>query len=149
MSRHKIFIRYILYCRKYKRSAFLIVICILYLVTYYIFQSLVLNYQNNIATTDQDYDDIGMSHKQIKIANSSYFSKCQCRTEKIVLTKHSSDTYQVSSSLSTFRNYEVTTNEISRIKCGHFNTLRRGKKQKVISTTLYGRNKKYYNLLKG
>lgn len=75
-------------------------------------------------------------------------SECSCRmNEKIIVSRYANRSdIQV---LSTKNNisYWATENELNHINCNLFNTLRRGRKQKVIAYSLYGKRQYYYDLL--
>ena len=95
------------------------------------------------------------------------FSKCECRrNETVMLSKKSlnkrsnknqsneykisnenSDLYEVTSTLNSFNNYIVKEQELDELICGVYETLRRGRHQKVIGYSLYGKEKFYSGYL--
>jgi hypothetical protein len=73
-------------------------------------------------------------------------SECECRrTEKINLKQ--TDSYTEIDIQNTDINYDVENGYLENITCDLYNVLRRGKKQKVIGFSLYGKNKLYYRFL--
>ena len=88
------------------------------------------------------------------IINASYKSACECKNSITVNTKKLDDCIQVS----VFDNktqkvssaYTIEYNDIKNSihTCSLFNNLRRGRNQKVIGYSLYGKNKFYYAKLK-
>lgn len=72
-------------------------------------------------------------------------SKCRCRSD-ILIEKQNSYYTIISKNIS----YILTVDEIDNaiFTCDYYNSLRRNKNQKVLSYSLYGKNKRYYNLLK-
>ena len=91
---------------------------------------------------------------------SEYKSKCSCRqNENILLNNNTVDyseltqfttlTVYLTNSDLTKNIYNVTQNELNSFTCGIYNTLRRGKKQKIIGFSLYGKEQIYYDLIKG
>lgn len=74
-------------------------------------------------------------------------SNCECNKEQRLTVEKRKNIYKIKSNKI---NYELTTNEFeqSSFQCDLYNSLKRGKNQKVISYTLYGTNKRYYNLTK-
>lgn len=81
-----------------------------------------------------------------------FTSQCKCRANERIQVKgfimNNYKSFEVSSNLANFM-YRVDENILEETTCDMFNVLRRGLKQKVIGFSLYGKNKKYYNLLKG
>ena len=66
-------------------------------------------------------------------------SKCDCRkNEDILLLRHNSGLYAVTSTLKN-SNYNVKEAELDELVCGLYETLRRGRHQKVIGYSLYGK----------
>lgn len=82
--------------------------------------------------------------------NSQYSSECDCRrTEKLTISKiESGNKYKVHSTQIGKPDYFVTEEELNKLKCDPFNSLRRGRNQKVIGVSLYGNKEMYYALLK-
>lgn len=84
-----------------------------------------------------------------------YFkSQCECkREEQIVLHKYKSHfvvkTYNSTQNSSKFL-YKIKHNEFKRLNltCGMYNSLRRGKSQKILGFSLYGNNTFFYEKLK-
>ncbi len=79
---------------------------------------------------------------------------CHCRrTESInfVQNKSNPDLFTVvlkaEQSASHRRSYQVNVTELNRTTCDIYNTLRRGKSQRVYSVSLYGKHGRYYQLL--
>lgn len=88
------------------------------------------------------------------ILNNSYraFSigdECECRRKepiKFFRSNSSEDLFTVS--LGAHYYHDVNLTELNRTTCDLANTLRRPRGQKVYSVSLYGKNKRYYRLLK-
>jgi hypothetical protein len=70
-------------------------------------------------------------------------SKCECRTnEDIYLKRQNSGLYAVTSTLNN-SNYNAIEAELDELVCGVYETLRRGRHQKVIGYSLYGKEHLY------
>lgn len=86
--------------------------------------------------------------KAILLGRTVLESECSCRkNEKIIVSKYANRSDIEVLSTKNNISYWVDENELNHINCNLFNTLRRGKKQKVISYSLYGKKKYYYDLL--
>ena len=83
--------------------------------------------------------------------NYEYSSKCECRrNEKISILNQqnfSKKSYQVRSTQNNLK-YTVKGQEIDELVCGVYETLRRGRHQKVIGYSLYGKLNQYTRPLK-
>jgi hypothetical protein len=86
-----------------------------------------------------------------------YQSKCDCKKDKKIILRRESSSHEYfvyetrrNTKDDVIKLYSISTQEYenSILTCDHYNTLRRGKHQKVISYSLYGRNRFYYNKLK-
>jgi len=89
--------------------------------------------------------------KSSKLPVYEFHSKCGCRkNENITLYKHNvienSSLYDVISTLNNFY-YTVKEDELDDLVCGTYETLRRGRHQKVIGYSLYGTNDFYTKYL--
>jgi len=70
-------------------------------------------------------------------------SKCDCRkNEEIFLKRQNFGLYAVTSTLNN-SNYTVKESELNELVCGVYETLRRGRNQKVIGYSLYGKENLY------
>jgi hypothetical protein len=71
-----------------------------------------------------------------------YSSKCDCRRGDLISLnyKQDSDLYEVTSTLKNLT-------ELDELTCGVYETLRRGRGQKVIGFSLYGKEKLYTEYL--
>jgi hypothetical protein len=79
--------------------------------------------------------------KWSKLNNLS--SECDCRkNEDILLKRKNSGLYTVTSTLNN-SNYVVKEAELDELVCGVYDTLRRGRHQKVIGYSLYGKEDLY------
>jgi len=75
-------------------------------------------------------------------------SKCDCRkNEDIFLKRQNFGLYSVTSTLNN-SNYTVKESELNELVCGVYETLRRGRNQKVIGYSLYGKENLYTGSLK-
>jgi hypothetical protein len=75
-------------------------------------------------------------------------SKCDCRkNEEIFLNRQNPDFYAVTSTLNNSK-YNVKETELDELVCGVYETLRRGRHQKVIGYSLYGKENLYTGSLK-
>jgi hypothetical protein len=75
-------------------------------------------------------------------------SKCPCRSEKIIVEEY--NTYYNVKILNSYQTivkltYNLSKEEYNSINCDLYNVLRRGKNQKVIGYSLYGKERRYYN----
>jgi hypothetical protein len=86
-------------------------------------------------------------------------SNCKCyNSTSILLYNYENDDNIFGVNISIYSNnskntkflYNLTTDEFynTRVTCNLFSTLRRGKKQKIFSYSLYGKNKTYYKFIK-
>ena len=137
---------------EFKKKLLLIFVLLLVCVTYIQFGSL-----NRLILKNNAYEYL-RSIFQNGSANDSneivYFeSECACKRDKILqMHKHADYT-----ALHLMRNpneasflYAISNKELadSVLTCDLYNTLRRGKSQKVISYSLYNKNRFYYDKLK-
>ena len=98
----------------------------------------------------REYKSANFSGKSFQNKNNVIFkelkSECECRrNEKITLKQ--TDSYTEIDIQNTDVNYDVENDYLENITCDLYNVLRRGKKQKVIGFSLYGKNKLYYRFL--
>ena len=98
----------------------------------------------------REYKFANFSGKSFQNKNNVIFkeleSECECRrNEKITLKQ--TDSYTEIDIQNTDVNYDVENDYLENITCDLYNVLRRGKKQKVIGFSLYGKNKLYYRFL--
>ena len=80
------------------------------------------------------------------------FSKCDCRrNDHIFVNKQiasdNSDLYEVTTTFNS-SSYTVKETELDELVCGAYETLRRGRHQKVIGYSLYGKEWRYTGFLK-
>ena len=75
-------------------------------------------------------------------------SECSCKQNEIILIVNNTSNYIQSYSTLTHKSYTVAQSELNNFSCEMFNTLRRGRDQKVIGLTLYGKKDLYYDYLK-
>ncbi len=77
-----------------------------------------------------------------------YSSKCECRRGELIFLNYNqdSDLYEVTSTLKNLT-YSVEESELDELTCGVYETLRRGRGQKVIGFSLYGKEKLYTEYL--
>lgn len=81
-------------------------------------------------------------------------SPCYCRANENIELKeyldmsHGRNFYEVRSDILNSK-YTIDKHFLKNITCDMTNVLRRGPNQKVIGFSLYGKDKFYYNLLKG
>ncbi len=77
-----------------------------------------------------------------------YSSKCECRRGDLIFLnyKQDSDLYEVTSTLKNLA-YSVEETELDELTCGVYETLRRGRGQKVIGFSLYGKERLYTEYL--
>jgi len=116
-----------------------------------------------------DFEKISFSDKERNTLDFKYkfFSKCECRrNESFILSQSNlnkisnksqaneneisagkSGLYEFISSLKNFK-YIVKEQELDDLVCGVFETLRRGRHQKVIGYSLYGKENAYTGSLK-
>jgi hypothetical protein len=82
--------------------------------------------------------------------NRDYTSECDCRrTETIKIAQSLTEgNYKVYSTKNGTSGYSVTETELNKLKCDPYNSLRRGRNQKVIGISLYGNKEKYHELIK-
>ncbi len=82
-------------------------------------------------------------------AGYQYKTNCGCRKNDLVFLniKNSTNLYEVSSRMNNL-SYIVKENELDELVCGVYETLRRGRHQKVIGYSLYGKNSRYSSALK-
>ncbi len=110
-------------------------------------------------TSDKERNTPDFKHK--------FFSKCECRrnesfilsnsnlnkisnksqTKENEISKEESGLYEFDSSLKNV-NYIVKERELNDLVCGVYETLRRGRHQKVIGYSLYGKENSYTGSLK-
>ena len=119
--------------RKYKYLILALFICVI-IISYY--QHL------NIGNTVLMLNNLFLTNEKFGIKLES---DCSCRQNEKIFMKNN---FIVYSSL-TGNSYQVTSKELVKNTCALYKTLRRGKHQKVISFSLYGKDKFYYNRLPG
>ena len=105
-----------------------------------------------------DYSDIFLnkiiSLNQSKAYSYIFESNCDCQKfEQIALIKHESHFTVVSinkNDKSTNKLYDITFDEFRELNftCNLYDTFRRGKSQKILSYTLFGKRYFYYDKLK-
>jgi len=77
-------------------------------------------------------------------------SDCECKKDiKIYVINQDKNGYEVKveKSKKTIKTYFIQNIDKLNLKCNIFNSLKRGKNQKVIGYSLYGKSKRYYNYL--
>jgi len=83
-----------------------------------------------------------------------YQSSCWCRNNELIVVEEIDNTYlgvnSVKNHIFRTRLFNISKIEFNQsiLTCNIFSTLRRGKHQKVLSYTLFGKNKFYYDKLK-
>lgn len=96
---------------------------------------------------------LNLTHKSSRIISNNrlyyeFKSHCPCREETIRLVKFDDESYTVTKILENYESvmYTVSIKEFekSTFTCDMFNTLRRGKGQKVHSYSLFGERKGFY-----
>ena len=112
-------------------------------------------------TISLNTENLGSIIKSISSQNTKKLvSKCECRrNELIIFSKKSlnkssninqsndkSDLYEVSPTWNNSK-YTVKEQELDELVCGVYETLRRGRHQKVIGYSLYGKEKLYTGCL--
>ena len=95
--------------------------------------------------------------REIFLPSESYFtislkSKCDCR-KNLLIRVHENNVTSVhteTSNQSWTHLFDIQNSEIPNLNftCDLYNSLRRGRSQKVIGYSLYNKNKFYYNKLK-
>ena len=132
-----------------------ILIIIVLLVLIYFRKLLYLRYYARVYL---DQDAVIKQESRDFTANIvKYTSKCKCRENVTVTLVKTPKTYvieiedkQQNASDSINKSYIVSRKEFeeSIFTCDMYNTLRRGPNQRVISFSLYGRDRNYYNRIK-
>jgi len=114
-------------CSCWKR--FSIVILGLLTLLYFIdFEAINLGERNKIST---------------RLKLNHLFSKCDCRKNEIIfVNRQNSGLFAVTSTLNNY-NYTVKEAELDELVCGVYETLRRGRHQKLIGYSLYGKENFY------
>jgi len=92
---------------------------------------------------------IGIFNNKKLLNYQEYTSPCDCRDEKVFVNEYEDDpdievVIPLSSQL-----YRIPKRYLSHLTCDPFNTFKRGKHQKIISFSLYGKDNYYYRQLKG
>jgi hypothetical protein len=94
-----------------------------------------------------NYDFISLYKTNLKI----FKSECECKKDtKIILMNQNEKSYEIRvvKLEKTIKTYFIENIDSLKLKCNTFSSLKRGKNQKVIGFSLYGKNKRYYNYLK-
>ena len=77
-------------------------------------------------------------------------SECSCRKDKVILEEYK-NFYQVKvveyNETLVRRSFKLDKETVIRSNCGLYNVLRRGIGQKIIGYSLYGTQRRYYNLI--
>jgi len=119
-------------CR-YGSKFSIVLVCLLTLLYFFDFETINLG-------------DIKKTSTRRKLNHLS--SKCDCRkNEDIILNRQNPDFYTVTSTLNNSK-YNVKETELDELVCGVYETLRRGRRQKVIGYSLYGKENLYTGSLK-
>ncbi len=125
---------------KYKFNKFLkaVFLGLVFLIVYYF----------GIIKFKLEHSGFTANKKQPHRSGHQYYTNCDCRKNDLVfLNKQKTNLYEVSSSMNN-SNYIVKENELDELVCGVYETLRRGRHQKVIGYSLYGKNRHYSLALK-
>jgi len=94
-----------------------------------------------------NYDFNSLKKNNLKI----FKSECECKKDtKIILINQNENNYEirVKKLEKTIKTYFLENVDTLKLKCNTFSSLKRGKNQKVIGFSLYGKNQRYYNYLK-
>ena len=134
------------------RSRRILAIVIAGLLTFIYFKAIDLHSSNTVKIFEAILSQ-NIGNKFSNNNNYKYFSNCNCRrNDHISIVKEqtsseNSDLYVVRSTLNN-TNYIVKETELDELVCGVYETLRRGRHQKVIGYSIFGKNSRYTIALK-
>ncbi len=98
-------------------------------------------------------NDLLIRNKEDPTKNfKQYMPKCDCQKNDLIFVNKQNSIdkpgwYEVTSTF-TDKNYIVKETELDELVCGIYETLRRGRHQKVIGYSIYGANTRYTLALK-
>ena len=135
------------------RRILAIVIAGLLTLLYFIYFKAIDLHSSNIVKIFEAISSQNIGKKYSNYNKYKYFSNCNCRrNDHISIVKEqtsseNSDLYVVRSILNN-TNYIVKETELDELVCGVYETLRRGRHQKVIGYSIFGKNSRYTIALK-